>query len=197
MAQVAIDLPAWLQASPAPGLPSCLPAWPTRPLPSWTAASAAVQFHLEQARSRSMQRLADGRPKPVDKLAHTIFLMEGETQEVGWGGQAAAPALQPVDQGRHAAALALEGPICLSRCRGLGVALTAHECKGGVLLACGAPHPAARAPPPPAAPQEPTSLIAALSLRQVKELVEDIKQFVVGRCAGGGTTQQAKHGAGS
>jgi hypothetical protein len=83
------------------------------------------EFHLEQARSRSMQRLADGRPKPVDKLAHTIFLMEGETQE------------------------------------------------------------------------EPTSLIAALSLRQVKELVEDIKQFVVGRCAGGGTTQQAKHGAGS
>lgn len=35
------------------------------------------EFHLEQAKAKSQQRLGEGRPKPIDRLAHTIFLMEG------------------------------------------------------------------------------------------------------------------------
>jgi hypothetical protein len=49
------------------------------------AFSFFPQFHLEQARARSATRLADGRPKPIDRIAHTLFAFEGaDAQEVGW-----------------------------------------------------------------------------------------------------------------
>ncbi|KAI7846452.1 hypothetical protein COHA_000063 [Chlorella ohadii] len=34
------------------------------------------EFHLEQAKQRTQQRLAAGRPKPVDRLAHGLFVLE-------------------------------------------------------------------------------------------------------------------------
>ena len=37
----------------------------------------APQFHLEQAKTRSAQRLASGRPKAIDKLAQPLFQFEG------------------------------------------------------------------------------------------------------------------------
>ena len=36
----------------------------------------ALQFHLEQAKQRTQQRLAAGRPKPIDRLAHGLFVLE-------------------------------------------------------------------------------------------------------------------------
>ncbi|PRW50888.1 cactin isoform A [Chlorella sorokiniana] len=34
------------------------------------------EFHLEQAKQRTQQRLAAGRPKPIDRLAHGLFVLE-------------------------------------------------------------------------------------------------------------------------
>jgi hypothetical protein len=52
-------------------------------VPARLSALSALQFHLEQAKAKSQQRLSDRRPKPIDRLAHTIFLLEGSVQEVG------------------------------------------------------------------------------------------------------------------
>lgn len=42
------------------------------------------QFHLEQAKQRTQQRLAAGRPKPIDRLAHGLFVLEDiDPLEVG------------------------------------------------------------------------------------------------------------------
>lgn len=49
------------------------------------------QFHLEQAKMRTQQRLASGRPKAIDKLAHALFMLDDvEPVEVRCCGHAAA-----------------------------------------------------------------------------------------------------------
>lgn len=72
--------PAWMRLLPATQRPT---NQPTLGCPSPLCSSFPLQFHLEQAKAKSQQRLGEGRPKPIDRLAHTIFLMEGaDPQEV-------------------------------------------------------------------------------------------------------------------
>ena len=36
-----------------------------------------LQFHLEQAKVRARQRLAEGRYMPIDLLTNNLFMLEG------------------------------------------------------------------------------------------------------------------------
>jgi len=48
------------------------------------AHPSCLQFHLDQAKSRTQQRLAKGRPKAIDHLAHSLFQLEGlDARQVG------------------------------------------------------------------------------------------------------------------
>ena len=62
--------------------PSCVAAH-TRTCARSPHPRCVLQFHLEQAKSRTQRRMESGRPKAIDLLAHTLFQLEGmEPQQV-------------------------------------------------------------------------------------------------------------------
>ena len=65
-------------------LPCCFGAHCTHLDTSACLPPSNPQFHLEQAKQRTQQRLAAGRPKPIDRLAHGLFVLEDiDPLEVG------------------------------------------------------------------------------------------------------------------
>ena len=182
-------------------VPHCRP--PAPPLPCLPPLAPPLQFHFEQAKNKSLQRLAEGRAKPVDRLAAALFEVEG----------IAPPQVPPYLPLCDAACAPANVCECVRLCVPVRVRLGAPPCVAAAGLSCGLGDgegvgaaqrgrrrtrlrgaavlcstasllPLPPPPPPPLPQEEPYLMLCNLTLRQLRELSEDINTFKV--CGGGG-----------